>query len=194
MLSYQSLPAAPIQTQLPIGASFASHGVSDFRAAARLLLELPYGRTRDRADYLGVLREGCGTCSTKHALLVALAQENHLAVALTLGIYPMHEANTPGVGKVLDEAALPYIPEAHCYLVCDGQRIDITRTGSEAAEAISEFLHEEIIEPPQIGDYKVSMHQRWVREWLDTPAGGAGQRRFEEVWQAREACIAALAQ
>ena len=185
MLSFQSLPAAPIDTKQPIGASFVALGAGDFRAAARYLLELPYGRTRDRSDYLGVLSEGRGTCSTKHALLAALANENQLAVALTLGIYPMHEGNTPGVGQVLNEAALPYIPEAHCYLVYQSQRIDITRSGSEASEPIDRFLHEEVIAPPQIGDYKVEVHQRWIRQWMQTAEGGAGERNFEDVWLAR---------
>jgi hypothetical protein len=55
-------------------ADFAARGVADFRAAGRYLQHLPYGRTADRADFVAVLREGRGTCSTKHALLAALAR------------------------------------------------------------------------------------------------------------------------
>ena len=126
--------------------------------------------------------------------LSALALENRIPVALTLGIYAMHDGNTPGVGEVLADRGLPYIPEAHCYLVHGGQRVDVTRTGSEPAEAIDGFMHEEVITPEQIGDYKVELHKRWIREWVETKAGGAGQWSFDAVWSAREACIQALAQ
>ena len=39
-----------------------------------------------------------------------------------LGIYEMSDRNTPGVGRVLTAHGLSYIPEAHCYLRCQGER------------------------------------------------------------------------
>jgi len=56
------------------------------------------------------------TCTTKHALLAALAREQHINAQLVLGIYEMSERNTPGVGHVLSRYGLSYIPEAHCHL------------------------------------------------------------------------------
>ncbi|MGI6128050.1 MAG: hypothetical protein ACOYEF_14125 [Planifilum sp.] len=44
-------------------------------SAAAYIRRLPYGCNTDRGDFRRVLREGKGTCSTKHALLVRLAQE-----------------------------------------------------------------------------------------------------------------------
>jgi hypothetical protein len=86
---------------------------------------------------MAVLTEGRSTCSTKHALLAELATEQHLPVALMLGIYLMSERNTPGVGSVLTRHGLAEIPEAHCYLMHDGVRIDVTRETTAPSEPIA---------------------------------------------------------
>jgi hypothetical protein len=125
--------------------------------------------------------------------LAALAQEQRLPVALTLGVYEMHERNTPGVGRVLDRHKLSFIPEAHCYLIYEGTRIDVTRSGLEPVEPIGKFLHEETINPEQIGAYKVQMHQQFLRQW-SAQTTLTHRRGFEEIWSIREECIAALAQ
>ena len=148
----------------------------------------------DRADFRAVLREGKGTCSTKHALLAAIAHEQDLVVVLTLGIYDMHERNTPGVGAVLARYHLASLPEAHGYLTYEGQRIDITRSGAEPAEPITQFLYEEAIVPEQIGDFKVTLHRQFMQTWVNNNAEIGGGRSFEDVWRSREECIAALAQ
>ena len=193
MQSWQALPNVPLKPAGPSTADLLACGITDFRAVGRYLHHLPYGRNSDRSDFRLVLPEGRGTCSTKHALLAKLAREQDLPVVLTLGIYEMHERNTPGVGAVLDTYGLPYIPEAHCYLTYQGARIDITRSGTEPAEPIDRFLYEETIIPEQIGDYKVQLHQRFLRSWLAN-AKLVGDRSFAEVWKIREECIAALAQ
>lgn len=194
MRSWDALPEATLKPAGPVTGDFVALGVGDFRAAGRSLQALPYGRTGDRADFRGVLREGRGTCSTKHALLAALAHEQRLPVVLTLGIYLMHERNTPGVGAVLTPHGMAAIPEAHCYLTYDGRRVDVTRTGAEPSEPIAEFFHEEAIVPAQIGDHKVAVHRAFLLTWVAERPDLAGGRSFEDVWRIREACIAALAQ
>jgi hypothetical protein len=96
--SWDVLPPVSLQPAGPLSAESMARGSTDFRAAGRYVQALPYGRTADRADFRAVLRAGKGTCSTKHALLAALAHEQDLPVVLTLGIYDMHARNTPGVG------------------------------------------------------------------------------------------------
>ena len=135
-----------------------------------------------------------GTCSTKHALLAALAHEQALPVVLMLGIYAMHERNTPGVGAVLARSGLTSLPEAHCYLMYAGLRIDVTRAGADPAEPISQFLREEAILPAQIGAYKMTLHRQWLLDWVSHNRKVLGGLSFEDVWRIREACIAALAQ
>ena len=194
MESWQSLPDDPLEhPPEPTGvlsATLVDAGCASYRAAARHLHDLPYGRNSDRANYRLVLEEGRGTCSTKHALLAAVAREQNLPVSLTIGIFDMSEANTPGVGKVLAPHTLPAIPEAHCYLTYRGRRVDVTRSGLTAAEPIARFHREWTIEPHQIGDHKLQLHERFLREWLSNQP--KPQRSFEELWRIREACIAAL--
>jgi hypothetical protein len=193
MDSWDALPQVALQSVGPVSVAFIARGITDFRAAGRYLQGLPYGRTVDRADFRAVLREGKGTCSTKHALLAALAHEHDLPVVLTLGIYAMHERNTPGVGVVLTRYGLASLPEAHCYLTYAGRRIDVTRFGAEPAEPITP-LYEEAIVPEQIGDYKVTLHRHYMQTWVNANAEHVRGRSVEEMWRIREECIAALAQ
>lgn len=106
----------------------------------------------------------------------------------------MSGRNTPGVGKVLDENGLKYLPEAYCYLTCKNERIDITRFSNEdAAEPIENFLYEERIQPEQISDYKIRLHRAFFQNWMC--ARNLNERfGFEEMWSIREKCIASLAQ
>jgi hypothetical protein len=140
---------------------------------------------------MAVLTENRGTCSTKHALLAELASEQRLPLALMLGIYLMNERNTPGVGCVLAHHGLAEIPEAHCYLMHNALRIDITRDITVSTEPIAALLHEEQITPAQIGLHKVKVHQEFLRNWLKSIEFGRSWT-FDELWRIREECIAAL--
>jgi hypothetical protein len=194
MYSWQALPVVSLNPIEPLTAELNLRGITDFREAGRYLQALPYGRTTNRADFAAVLREGKGTCSTKHGLLAAVAREQNIPVVLALGIYEMRELNTPGVGSILARNGLAVIPEAHCYLKYEGKRIDITRSGAESAEPISRFLHEETIAPEQIGDYKTALHRQFMQQWLSKNSKALEILSFEDMWQIREECIAALEQ
>lgn len=194
MHTYAILPERPLALGGDITAQFLALGLTDFLRAAAYLNQLPYGRNAYREDGRGVLQEGRGTCSTKHSILAALAKEQNIAeVTLTLGLYDMTECNTPGVGPVLSQYGLPYIPEAHCYLRYRDRRVDITRSGQVPSEPIAQLRHETPIAPGQIGSYKTAWHQRWMQEWVATSEMARG-RGWEEIWRIREACIAALSQ
>ena len=163
MESWRILPETPLDAPGPASEAFRQIGCGSYRSAARHLHELPYGRNSDRASYLLVLSERRGTCSTKHALLAAVACEQNLPIALTIGIYDMTEANTPGVGRVLSAHGLESLPEAHCYLTYAGRRVDITRSGVSPQSAILHFHEEWAIEPPQIGAHKLALHHHYLR-------------------------------
>jgi hypothetical protein len=192
MQTWMTLPEVPLHSAGPVTAQLLASAIYNFRAAGQHLHSLPYGRNTDRANFHLVLNEGRGTCSTKHALLAELAREQKLPIALTLGIYQMHEDNTPGVGEILSHYNLPFLPEAHCYLTYKGQRIDITRANIEATESIDRFLYEETILPEQIGEYKVDLHKRFLRQWL--AENNANGYSFDKLWTIREECIASLTQ
>ncbi|CAA9445695.1 MAG: hypothetical protein AVDCRST_MAG02-417 [uncultured Rubrobacteraceae bacterium] len=180
----EKLPDFGLDTSGRLGSHFRALGADDFRTAARYVRDLPYGRNSDRSAFSLVLTEGRGTCSTKHALLAALAREHDADVELRLGVYLMDGANTPGVADVLDAHGLAGLPEAHCYLAYRDERVDVTGAG---ANAVQRLLREEAIEPEQIGAYKVDMHRDFVRTW----AAGRGLDP-ERAWTAREECIGAL--
>lgn len=188
--SWEFMPAARLRPSGTISAAFLERSVADYRGAARIVRGLPYGRNANPDETLAVLRERRGTCSTKHALLARLAIEQELPIELILGIYAMDDRNTPGVDSVLRRYNVASIPEAHCYLKYRAERVDLTREVA-AAKPLTELLFEQTISPDQVGAYKLALHQRFMREWIAVhyPA-----RSFEEIWRAREECIAALSQ
>ncbi|WP_124727904.1 transglutaminase domain-containing protein [Staphylospora marina] len=192
MKSVEQWLDACLQPAGDISRAFQSMGVRTFREAARYVQALPYGRNTNRADARSVLREGKGTCSTKHALLAMLAEENKIPVRLMIGIYLMNEANTPGVGNVLTQHGLTAIPEAHCYLRLNEQYLDFTRQTGQKDKIPLSFLAEKEIAPNEIGEEKIRFHQDWLKHWVTTSA--VPVKDWRKVWEIREACIAALSQ
>jgi hypothetical protein len=191
MLSWQALDPVVLKPDGDISVAFIESGNLNYQAAARYVCRLPYGRNSLVRDPLVVMREGRGTCSTKHALLRSLAMEQDLEIALVIGIYEMSEKNTPGVGHVLDRYQIASLPEAHCYLRVHGTRIDVTRENCGPQELIARFLHEEDIAPDQIGDYKTVLHRQFLQRWI-AQSGASGGRSVDEIWRIREECMAAL--
>jgi len=192
MHSWDALGPIPLKPDGDISPAFIQVGALDYRTAARFISRVPYGRNTVVNDLLIVMRENRGTCSTKHALLRRLAMEQGMDVALVLGVYEMHERNTPGVGRILERHKLAALPEAHCNLRFRGNRIDVTRNIEvHPPEGITRFLHEEDITPEQIGDYKRNVHQEFLQRWLAETETASG-RGLDEIWQIREECIAAL--
>ena len=105
-IMYQKLPNATLLKSGHLSRQFRKIGIFTFHDACDFVWKLPYGRTSDKSNWLLVLSERTGTCSTKHALLKALANELSLNINLVLGIYPMKESNTPGVGTVVEKYGL----------------------------------------------------------------------------------------
>lgn len=172
--------------------TLAPYKIESFHHAVDWIWKLPYGRNSDRSNYLLVPQEQRGACSTKHAFLAALAQEQGIELTLTVGIFLMNGINTPKIAQTLVESKLKDVPEAHSYLTFDGQRFDFTVYDPEnpSCDVQLEFLHEEEITPQQIGGYKIKLHQEWIQSWLSkNPKIGLS---FNEVWKVRESCIQAL--
>nr|WP_321245516.1 hypothetical protein [uncultured Psychroserpens sp.] len=169
-----------------------SLGLTDFDAVYNYMKQLPYGRNSNRSNYKLVLKENKGTCSTKHAFLKAVAIENNTEdLKLCLGIFKMNRDNTPKISAVLDRYQLDYIPEAHCYLKVSDTIKDITFNDShnELPAFAQSLLHEEFILPEHIGEYKVNLHQTFLKSWIikeNIPL------TFDELWKVRELCIAQL--
>jgi hypothetical protein len=166
-----------------------SLGFDSFEDLAEHVRKLPYGRIANTEDPLAVLRQGCGTCSAKHQLLATIAQDSgHSEVQLTVGIYEMSEDNTPGVGTVLKAASLTSIPEAHCYLSIEGERVDYTGLSAGSSSPFAALLAEHTVSPSNLPRIKVELHKRAIGAW----ARNRGISK-EAAWATREACVAALA-
>jgi GNAT superfamily N-acetyltransferase len=181
--------------QFPISGSSAlcdgvrSRGFESFEDLAEHIRKLPYGRTANADEPLAVLQQRHGTCSAKHQLLAAVAQDcGHSEVQLTVGIYEMSEENTPGVGAALNEASLMSIPEAHCYLAIEGERFDFTGLPAGRSSPFAALLAEYTVSPTKLPQIKIEIHKEAIVAW-------ARDRGISEeaAWATREACIAALA-
>ena len=193
MYSWHSLLPIPLKAGGNVTDAFRHRGVLTYQEAARFVCHLPYQRNSDinDNDSLVVLRQKCGTCSTKHALLRRLAVEQDIDIVLVLGVFEMDGHNTPGVQGVLEKYGLAALPEAHCYLRSNDQRVDVTRDRENGPLPSLVFLHEEDIAPEQIGDYKLKLHRRFLGEWASR-IDAVRCRDVEDAWRIREECIRAL--
>jgi hypothetical protein len=174
-----------------VSSSFRSLGSTTFADAATYVRALPYRRNTDLSDRLCVLKEGRGTCSSKHVLLGRLAEEQEAAIDLMLGIYEMNAENTKGVGSVLRKRALQSVPEAHCYLRAGSDRWDFTRPENPLLVQIR-FLLEVALSPDEVVAKKIDIHRDFIAKWIKQP--GKPKLKLDEIWTIREECIAALAE
>lgn len=168
-----------------------SLGLHDWNSVVQYVQRLPYGRNENRHDFGLVLSKGKGSCSSKHALLKSIADENAINVKLILGIYKMNNRNTKGIGDTLDGSGLDYIPEAHCYLSIGGQRFDFTNPHSDISTILPDILCEIAIQPEQVIDFKVDFHKDYIRNWIESEKIPLD---FETVWVLREKCIVRLSE
>jgi len=178
----------PITSSFPFSHAFRTYHIDDFKEACAYIARLPYGRNKDKSNLLKVFADQCGTCSTKHALLKSLADENGFKnLKLIAGIFKMNRENTPKISPVLEKYQLDYIPEAHCYLRYNNMILDYTKADSDPATFMDEIMEETEIMPDQITAYKVDYHKNYLKEWLiRTPHI---LYTLDEVWAIREKCI-----
>lgn len=162
-------------------------GLKSFSQVCDYIKLLPYGRNKNRSNYSSILKEQKGTCSTKHAFLKQIALEgNQEIIELYIGIYKMNESNTKGLGSILNKYKLDYIPEAHSYLKVEDTIIDITRETQSLVSFQTSIIRKETILPEQIGDYKITYHQDFLKGWIISESIPYS---FEKIWSIREDCI-----
>lgn len=99
----------------------------------------------------------------------------------------MNPKNTPKISRTLQQHALDFIPEAHCYLQYENQIIDLTKVNSKPIDFVEDLMEEIEISPEQITDYKVNYHKKFLSTWLnDNPKI---PYTLNEIWDIREQCI-----
>ena len=171
-----------------LGAQICALGFSRFDALAAHVRALPHGHAQRPGDPLAILREERGTNSSKHHLLATVAQTcGHPEVVLTLGIYAMSECNTPGVGAILEAASVSSIPQAHCYLTVDNQRLDFTGPPQASESPLRSLTAEFFLTPDKLAERMAPLQQQALAQWA-TQQGVS----FEAAWALRQACFAVL--
>lgn len=174
-----------------ISSAFIQKDIHSFYEACELIRKLPYARNTNKQNLLQLFLDNCGTCSTKHAVLKALAYENNVeSIQLMIGIFKMNGNNTPKVKRVLEQYHLTYIPEAHCYLKYHQQVLDFTKINSKPSDFVNDLLVEIAIQAQQIDHFKVNYHKNYLREWL--AQNSKINYSLDEIWAIRETCIQAL--
>lgn len=164
-----------------------SNDINSWNELTGFVKKLPYGRNKNRNDLKLVLTEKKGSCSSKHALLKAIADLNSVPnIKLILGIYKMTQINTPKIGNVLLENNINFIPEAHCYLKIGEQRLDFTNKNSDIKKIETDIIQEIEIEPEQIAKFKVDYHKDFIKNWI---IENNLLLDFKEIWSLRETCI-----
>lgn len=184
------LPNFRLSKERPLSERFRNKGMDTFHDAIRYVQKLPYGRNSTARRPSIILTEGKGTCSTKHACLKSLAEENEInSIDFHLAIYSMNAENTPKVKKVLQQYKLDYILEAHTFLFYDNERFDYTFPKASDKAWQKDILIETPIDADQIGDWKKEYHQSVLKSWLKREKLPYS---LQEIWDIREECIAAL--
>lgn len=185
------LPDFPLIHSGPFSTRMRKIGITLFSEATEYICALPYGRHRMQGD-MRVPDEGCGTCSSKHALLKSLADENDRhEIHLYAGLVFLDPATNDDVARILRDAQLERIPEAHCFLKYGGNYFDFTSPSFHSKKHLlgTSVQNETRIEPAQTGAWKVAWHRRQMLEWLENEHL---QMSLEELWEWREKCIAVL--
>lgn len=183
------IPDFSLKKNGPISRRIVGLNIHRFHDAIDYVGRLKYGRNSSKTNLLTVIDENKGTCSTKHALIKTILNEHEVnSIHLMLGIYRMNENNTPGVGRVLKNYGLDYIPEAHNYLKYRNKCYDYTFPKTANPDVFKQLLDEIVIEPKQIAKFKVEYHQEFLSNWLK-------KEKLDEkfdlttIWKIREECI-----
>ena len=184
-------PDFDIKSMGQISKEFTDRNIVTFKQASLFIRQLAYGRNAEKNNLATVFTDNCGTCSTKHALLKRLADENEFEkVKLIVGLFKMNKKNTPQVSSTLEKYNLEYIPEAHCYLKYEDKIIDLTKLNSKPTDFLDELIEEIEIIPEQITDFKVNYHKNYLASWLDK--NKQINLSLNDLWKIREECIQKL--
>ena len=189
MQRHYAVPNGTLALNGPISQLFLSEGIQTYSQAVQRVHQLPYGRNSDRSAFDRIFEENRGTCSTKHAALAALAQEQKLPVELALIIGRLDRKLHPGCASLLERIDCEYLPEAHCFLQSPLGDCDISFPEQSSVPRMK-TLQRYSIQPHEIGEAKERLHRKFLSKWMETE--GIGSYTFNEVWSLREQWIQEL--
>lgn len=180
------LPKVKLNPALEVSNLFAEVGIASFQEAVSYIHQLPYGRNSDRANFKSVLKDDKGTCSTKHALIKALADELGISISLVLGMFLTTSDFDIRIKPILDKYNLPGIPEAHSFLQHNNCYFDITFPGEMVFPKENDIIEKWFITPEQIRQFKLQKHSDFINRWICE-----NQLPYSEkqIWDIRESWI-----
>lgn len=185
-----SVKHIPLNSNDPLTTLVREKLISNWSELLDFTKDLPYGRNINRYDYSLVLNQMKGSCSSKHSFLKKVADLNKIEnVKLILGLYKMNHLNTPKIELTIIESGLEYIPEAHCYLRLNNERIDLTTTNTSMEHITNDLLEEIEIKPEQVNTFKVEFHKNYLKKWIRE---SSITMSLDKVWEVREVCIKKL--
>ncbi|MHA1109619.1 MAG: hypothetical protein ACTSRE_00845 [Promethearchaeota archaeon] len=149
MDSFELLPNAPITSEKgELSQKFLNLGFSTFKEACLYVHNLKYGYNSDKDDKWILFKEKKGSCTTKHGVIAALAQELEISLHKHVGVYQFTEVICEGAGIITEKHNIPYVPMVHCFLVYKNYRFDLTEGNFNGKKtSIEEFIHEEQVIP-----------------------------------------------
>jgi len=151
----------------PFSSLLKTKGITTFRESCDYIAALPYGRNSQRVDLTSVISEEKGTCSSKHGFLGRVLEENRIDdIHLIAGIFLMSPETHPVLSEFFKGKRYTSLPEMHCYLRSEGERYDYTTSVDRMPFIAPKIIREQRIEPHQTVDWKVKIHQEYIKAWL----------------------------
>lgn len=80
---------------------------------------------------------------------------------------------------------------SYCYLKINNEILDITRIPNHTISFENSLVFEKEIFPNQIGEYKVKLHQTYLKHWI---FNHSIKYDFITLWKIRELCIQKLSE
>ena len=157
------LPDVTLQEHGLISAQYLQRGLKTFREACQWTKDLPYGSNSSNEDSLILFAEGRGTCTTKHGAIARLALEHDLPIHKNLGFYRLNDAIVTGVNALLKPYGLNFIPQIHCFLAYDSDRVDLTEGNCNGKNKTIETYDFVVSVPP---DLTQAQHHAYYCEYL----------------------------
>lgn len=146
-----ALDKLPNKEILPLGEisnKFLELNISSFKDACLYVHKIEYGYNTNRDDKMILFKEKCGSCTTKHAVIAALAKELDIPLYKHVCVYKFTEEITTGTGEILKKYEIPYVPMIHCFLVYKDYRFDLTEGNYNGKKKpIDEYIYSERVDP-----------------------------------------------
>ena len=148
MDNLDKLPDKEIIATGKISEKFLEIDITSFKEACLYVHNLPYGYNTNKDDELILFKENMGSCTTKHGVIAALAEELGIPMRKKVGIYKLTEEIADGAEKIMKEYSVPFIPMVHCFLEYENYWFDLTEGNNNGKKkAIEDFIHEEEVIP-----------------------------------------------